>query len=89
MENFGIPDNFHSLVVVLTCNFGEALFEESSLKDDSTISLRFFFSPLLGLFFTSSSDEDLEEDLSRLAPFPAVFEIVDSSLLEDDELSVP
>ncbi len=93
MEIFGIPDNFHSLVEVLTCNFGEALFEESSLEDDSTNSLRFFFSPLLGFFFTSSSDvsldEDSEEDLSRLAPFPVIFKIVNSSLLEDDKLPEP
>ncbi len=76
MENFGIPDNFHSLVVVLTCNFGEELFEESSLGDDFTNSLRLFFSPLHGFIFTLSSDvssdEDSEEDLSLLAPFLVV-----------------
>ena len=76
MENFGIPDNFHSLVVVLTCNFGEELFEESSPEDDFKNSLRLFFSPLHGFIFTSSSDvssdEDSEEDLSLLAPFLVV-----------------
>ena len=76
VENFGIPDNFHSLVVVLTCNFGEELFDESSLEDDFTNSLRLFFSPLHGFIFTSSSDvssdEDSEEDLSLLVPFLVV-----------------
>ncbi len=62
MENFCIPDNFHSLVVVLMCNFGEELFEESLLEDDFNFGEE--------LFEESSLEDDpgLLWELRRMMP---------------------